>query len=117
MVKHLISLMLPLQSGVVSIGEAVYVKVVEVLEDDGSGRGPKIQCSIKVGQSQTGDSSSDCTMQTGLSSHHLLCCYYHKKYGTVPGRTSLHPANTVRVVLLEYCQAQLLSTSAMLCIW
>jgi hypothetical protein len=40
--------MVPLQSGVVSIGEAVYVKVVEVIEDDGSGRGPKIQCSIKV---------------------------------------------------------------------
>lgn len=36
------------QSGVVTVGEAVFVKVVEIIEDDGSGRGPKIQCSMKA---------------------------------------------------------------------
>lgn len=35
-------------SAVVSVGEQVYVKVVEIKEDDGSGRGPKISASIKL---------------------------------------------------------------------
>ncbi|DBA79854.1 TPA: hypothetical protein ACH3X2_007690 [Trebouxia sp. C0005] len=35
-------------SAVVAVGEQVYVKVVEIKVDDGSGRGPKIGASIKL---------------------------------------------------------------------
>ncbi|KAJ9532328.1 hypothetical protein QJQ45_010367 [Haematococcus lacustris] len=42
-------------AGVVSIGEVVYVKVVEVIEDDGSGRGQKIQCSLKLVDQKSGE--------------------------------------------------------------
>uniref|UniRef100_A0A7S3VHF1 S1 motif domain-containing protein n=2 Tax=Dunaliella tertiolecta TaxID=3047 RepID=A0A7S3VHF1_DUNTE len=42
-------------TGVVSIGETVYVKVVEVIPDDGTGRGPKIQCSIKLVDQASGE--------------------------------------------------------------
>lgn len=56
--------LLPLQSGVVNIGEVVYVKVVEIIEDDGSGRGPKIQCSIKV----------KWTFPSNRQQHSWLCC-------------------------------------------
>ncbi len=35
------------QSGIVHIGEQLWAKVVEVV-DDGGERGPKIQCSIKL---------------------------------------------------------------------
>lgn len=41
-------------AGVVSIGEQIYVKVVEV-DDDGSGRGVKIGCSLKVVDQTTGE--------------------------------------------------------------
>lgn len=37
------------------MGEAVWVKVCEVIEDDGSGRGPKIQCSIKLVDQKSGE--------------------------------------------------------------
>ncbi|KAF5840637.1 hypothetical protein DUNSADRAFT_16010 [Dunaliella salina] len=42
-------------TGVVNVGETVYVKVVEVISDDGTGRGPKIQCSIKLVDQASGE--------------------------------------------------------------
>ncbi|KAL3145372.1 hypothetical protein ABBQ38_001624 [Trebouxia sp. C0009 RCD-2024] len=41
-------------SAVVSVGETLFVKVVEIKEDDGSGRGPKIGASIKLASQRDG---------------------------------------------------------------
>ncbi len=41
-------------SGIVAVGDAVFVKVVEVVDDE-SGRGPKIGCSIKLVDQTSGE--------------------------------------------------------------